>query len=263
MHIFEVIKEEAVYNILGHIRTCWNYTYPTGTALEEAVYRGLKPFYSDVRALGGPLTIVDVVKDTDAFDIKGAKQLGYVSKITKNSNLVENHFVEQTLSNNQIVKIKIPKDILAIVKRPNSDMERFNGDPMEILQKSLTQYETFARETTTKSNCQNLYSIVVLYEEDLEKGYRSIFFTLEKFSIPEIVSGKYIVKKDGTNSGYIGEDNTNSECYKLLGFNTGSVNSYKKYPCNRGILYTWTIDEDDKFIFDEQHINQIGSLRTI
>jgi len=263
MHIFEIISEQAVYNIIGHIKNCWNYTYPTGKALEEAIYRGLIPFYKNVQTLGGPHTIVDVLKDTDAFDIKGAKQLGFLKKIGTTSNQAENNFVEQTFPNGKKITVKIPRDILAIVKRPNADMEKFEGAPIDVLKKSIGEYETFARTTTAKAKCKNLYSIVVLYEEDKINGLRSIFFTLEEFSVPNIIQGRHISKKTGENAGYIGTDETNTTCYKLLGFNPASVNSYKKFVSNRGILYTWLINEDDSLTFDELNLEQNGFMHKI
>jgi hypothetical protein len=105
MHIFDVIQEEAVYIILGHCRKCWDYTYPTGKALEEAIYRGLKPFYPSIQSLGAPNTIVDVAKEKDAFDIKGGKKLAQLKKINKKSNHKENIFVEQILPG--VIKLKI------------------------------------------------------------------------------------------------------------------------------------------------------------
>ena len=263
MHIFQIISEESVYNILAHIRTCWNYTYPTGKALEEAVYRGLKPYYSKVQMEGGPLTLVDVFKDTDAFDIKGAKQLGFLQKLNGKSNKEKNNFFEEEFPNGKKIIVKVPKDVLAIIKRPNTDMEQFEGTPVDVLRRSLIEYQTFAKVTTQKSNCQNLYSIVVLYQEDQVKGFRSIFFTLEEFSVPDIDKGTRITKKNGDSAGYIGVDDTNSVCYKHVGFNPASVNSYKKYNCNRGILYTWLINEDDSLVFDKAYLEQNGSLRII
>jgi hypothetical protein len=263
MKFFEIISPHAVYNIIGHIKTCWNYTYPTGAALEEAIYRGLKSYYHDVRALGGPNTIVDVVKGNCAFDIKGAKQLGFINRLAANSNTADNVFVEQQLSDGKKIIVKIPRSVLAIVKRPNTDMQNFEGDPLSTLEKSLCEYKFFADTTTARAGCQDLYSIVVLYEEDLDRRLRSIFFTCSQFSIPIMANGRYILSEQNKNTGYIAVDATESVCYKLLRFNNGSVNSYKKFDTSQGILYTWSMDEVDDQCFDQSFIKKHGVITCI
>ena len=263
MHIFDIISEDAIYNIIGHIKNCWNYTYPSGAALEEAVYRGLKPYYENVRTLGGPTTIVDVTRNLDAFDIKGGKQLGLLSRMSSKSNKIDNDFIQETLPNGKKIIVKIPKSILAIVKRPNIDMKKFQSDPIKMAQKGIEEYANFADRTTKKDGCNKLYSLVVLYEEDKEKGFRSVFLTLEEFHVPSLTSADFITNKKDEKIGYLALDESNTVCYKILKFNNGSINSYKKFDCSRGILYTWTIDDDDGLIFNQEHVNKHGSLRIV
>jgi hypothetical protein len=87
MKLQEIFTDDCIQNILGHIRACWTYSSPTSKTLEEAIYRGIKPFYPDVKDLGGPTTIVDIAKGTQALDIKGGQQLGHLQKLGKAQNL--------------------------------------------------------------------------------------------------------------------------------------------------------------------------------
>ena len=89
------LTQSCINNILGHIKNCWNYDYPTGKTLETAIFRGIEPFYANAKLLGSPSTIVDVGKNNEAFDIKGCKKLGHMVKIVKSSNHVMNNFAEQ------------------------------------------------------------------------------------------------------------------------------------------------------------------------
>jgi hypothetical protein len=259
--LFDVLSDDAVYNIIGHCKKCWNYTYPTGTALEEAIYRGIKPFYKNSQSLGAPNTIVDVAKEKHGFDLKGSKSLGHVTKIAKSANCNDNIFVEQILPNALKIKVKVPKYITTMVQRPNVDMENWKGDPEKIINASIVNYKNFAISTTKSAGCDNLYSIVVLYGED--KGYRSIFVTLEEFSVAEIASAKHYLKQNKVNAGYIGLDKNGDVVYSLSPFNRGSINSYKKFKTSQGVLYTWPVEEIDDTIYDKAFLLDNGAIKII
>lgn len=263
MKLFDVLSKDAVYNIIGHCKKCWDYTYPTGKALEEAIYRGIKPFYKNSQSLGAPNTIVDVSKEKDAFDVKGGKKLGHLKKLSKSANDENNIFVEQILPNALKIKVKIPKNITTMIQRPNVDMKNWKGDPLKIIKSGISFYKNFAHTTTKKADCDNLFSVVVLYGEDEKKGYRSIFITLEEFSEPEIATAKYHLKKDGSHAGYNGFDSNGNIIYSLSPFNRGSVNSYKRFNTKQGVLYTWPIEENDPTIYDESSLRRAGAIRTI
>lgn len=256
-----IISVDAVYNILMHCRKCWDYTYPTGNALEEAIYRGLKPFYTDAQSLGAPNTIVDVSKQKDAFDVKGGKKIKHMKRITTSANYKENMFVDQILPNSHVVTVQIPKHLTTMVQRPNIDMKNWRGDPFDIIKKCVQYYKRFAEITTKKANCDNLFSIVVLYGE--HNGYRSIFMTLEEFSSPEIVTADLHLKKDGKKAGYIGYDAAGNIVYSLYPFNRGSVNSHKRFETNKGVLYTWPIKEDHPVIYNESDLVKDGSIEFV
>jgi hypothetical protein len=263
MKLTDILTENAIYNIIGHCKKCWDYTYPTGKALEEAIYRGLKPFYQDTQSLGAPNTIVDVAKNKEGFDAKGGKQLDHLMKIGKSANNDNNIFVEQILPNALKVKVKIPTHITTMVQRPSVDMENWKGDPVAIINKSIAGYQKFANDSIKAIGCKQLYSIVVLYGEDQKKGCRSLFFTLEDFSIPEIATAKHYLKKNGTNAGYLGLDNEGNVIYSLAAFNRGSVNSYKKFKTTKGFLYTWLIEEIDPVIYDKQFLEKDGTIQIV
>lgn len=263
MKLLDVISLDAIHNIVYHCKKCWDYTYPTSTALEEAIYRGLKPFYNDPKSLGAPNTIVDVSKEKDAFDVKGGKKLGHLKKLTKSANFDENIFAEQILPNALKIKVRIPKNIMTMVRRPNVDMENWVGDPLSIINKSIGDYEKFANGTTKKSGCDTLYTIVVLYGEDQEKGYRSIFLTLEDFSVPEIKDAKLLLGEDGKSKGYLGLDSDGNLNYRLSRFNRGSVNSDKRFDTSRGILYTWPIEVAEEYVGKLEDLLKDGAIRTI
>ena len=263
MKLFDVLPEDAVYNILGHCKKCWDYTYPTGKALEEAIYRGIKPFYKDSQSLGAPNTIVDVSKEKDALDIKGGKKLGHLKKLSKSANDTNNIFVEQILPNALKIKVKIPKYITTMIQRPDVDMENWKGNPSTIINKGINAYKKFADKTTKESGCDTLYSMVVLYGEDEKKGYRSLFITLEQFSEPEIATAKHHLKKDGSYAGYNGYDKDGNLIYSLSPFNRGSVNSYKRFDTKQGVLYTWPIEETDPTVYNESYLLKDGAIRTI
>jgi hypothetical protein len=263
MKLFDVLSEDAVYNTIAHCKKCWDYTYPTGKALEEAIYRGIKPFYKNTRSLGAPNTIVDVSKETDAFDIKGGKKLGHLKKLSKSANDETNIFVEQILPNALKIKIKIPKNITTMVQRPNVDMKNWKGDPLRTIKASISFYKNFANTTTKKANCDNLFSIIMLYGEDEKKGYRSLFITLENFSEPEIATATHYLKKDGSYAGYNGFDKDGNLIYSLSPFNRGSVNSYKRFDTNQGVLYTWPIEENNPTIYDEAFLLKDGAIKIV
>lgn len=263
MKLFDILSKEAIYNIIGHCKKCWDYTYPTGKALEEAIYRGIKPFYKNSQSLGAPNTIVDVSKEKDAFDIKGKKKLGHLKRLSKSSNKENNIFVEQILPNALRIKVKIPKNITTMVQRPNVDMENWKGDPLKIIKASISYYKNFAHTTTKKVNCDNLFSVVVLYGEDEKKVYRSLFITLEEFSEPEIALAKYHLKKDKSYAGYNGFDKDGNIIFSLTPFNRGSVNCNKIFNTNQGVLYTWPIEETDPTIYDEFYLLKDGAIKII
>lgn len=257
-----LICEEALHNILGHIRKCWDYTYPTGSALEEAIYRGLKPFYNKVESLGSPKTLTDIRKDKDAFDVKGAKKLGHIRKIQSNSNSEENNFVEQQLPNRKKITVRIAKSVYTQVRRPKVDLKNYKGDALKILQEQINEYHQFALKTTTKDGCENIISIVCQYGED--KGFRSVYLSVEPFKNIQIVSADIAYQqKSGKPNGYRGFDNKGNEVVSLSSFNRGSANMCKKFRTDTGILYTWAKEDSQEVIYTKHDLSNIGAVKII
>lgn len=261
--ITQVISEQCIYNILGHIKSCWKYDYPTGGTLETAVYLGIKPFYSDARQLGSPSTIVDVGKERDAFDIKGCKVLGHVNKTMKSSNHDKNVFVKQSVPNVGNVHIRIPLSIITQVRRPKVDLKGYKGSAQKSLDEQVDDYQSFAFRTRDKDGYDRLFSMVLLYGIDTNKGFKSAFLTLTEFDIPKIA--KYSIGKNGKDvpCSYQGIDAAGSQVFVLSSFNKGSSNFYKRFSTSKGVLMTWPIEEENPFIYTKQILEESTGIQII
>jgi hypothetical protein len=257
----KIISDECLYNILGHIKNCWTYGYPSGTTLENAIFEGLKPFYPSAKNLGSPSTIVDTAKEDDAFDVKGRKVLGHLKRITGGSNYEDNQFVEQTIPNFGKIKVRIPKSVITQVRRPKVDLKGYKGDAEKILNEQIEDYLKFAFETTNKDGYKNLYSVVVLY--GIDKGYKSIFLTIEKFSLPK--SSKFSIgqKENSEPCSYDSYDSNGKLLYKLSSFNKGSSNFYKVFETSKGTLVTWPVEEQSDFVYTKDYIEKTSAIQTV
>jgi hypothetical protein len=223
----DVISNKCLYNILGHIKKCWVYGYPTGTTLENAIFEGFKPFYLDAKKLGSPSTIVDTAKEDDAFDVKGKKALGHYVKLTRGSNHLDNRFVEQNVPGFGTIIVRIPNSIITQVRRPKVDLEEYEGNAEQILNEQIKDYQEFAFNTTRKDGYTNLYSIVVLY--GIDKGYKSVFLTVEPFSTPASVTFSTGKNENGDPCSYDGYDSNGTLRFKLSSFNKGSSNLNRRF----------------------------------
>jgi len=261
--ITKIITDECLYNILGHIKSCWKYDYPTGGTLETAVYLGMKPFYPNAKQLGSPSTIVDVGKDKDALDIKGCKVLGHVNKIVKSSNHDKNIFVKQNVPNVGEIYIRIPLSIITQVRRPKVDLKGYKGDPKKSLDEQIEDYKSFAFRTTDKDGYEKLFSMVLLYGIDYKKGFKSAFLTLTEFDIPKIAS--YAVGKNGKGipCSYQGSDKDGNQVFALSSFNKGSSNFYKRFSTSRGALMTWPVEEENPSIYTKESLEMNAGIQII
>ena len=255
-----IFPEEVIYNILGHIKRCWDYTYPTGEALEEAFYRGLKSFYSDARSLGSANTIVDVAQGSKAFDIKGSKQLGHFHKISPTANIDDNWFVDVDTGKGPI-KVKISKSVTTIVRRPQVDLENFTGDSAAILAAQIAEYTNFAFTTTARDGCNDLYSVVLQYGQD--RGFKSVFLNIQKFSNVVVESTETHLKKNGVPNAYVGLDGSGDTAFLLYSFNRGSTNFYKTFLIESGYLFTWPEEDYDPTIYTKELLNDIGTVTVV
>lgn len=256
-----IISIECVYNILGHIKNCWTYGYPTGATLENAIFEGLKPFYPDAENLGSPLTIVDTAKEDDAFDIKGKKVLGHLDNLTKAANHEDNQFVQQNVPNFGEITVRIPRSVITQVRRPKVDLKEYKGDAKKILTEQIKDYLGFAFKTTSKDGYIDLYSIVVLY--GIDKGCKSIFLTVEKFSTP--ASAKFSIgkKENGDPCSYDSYDSNGKLVFKLSSFNKGSSNLNKTFETTHGILLTWPVEEQSDDLYTKDTLEKTSAIQTV
>lgn len=259
-----ILTEDCITNVLGHIKACWRYDYPTGKTLENAFFEGIKPFYSDANALGAPSTIVDVGKESTAFDIKGCKVLGHVKKEVKSSNLEKNIFIEQNVPGKGRIKIRIPQSVLTQVRRPKVDLMGYQGDPKSSLDEQISDYHQFAMTTTSKDGYQELFSVVLLYGIDEKKGFKSVFLSIDKFNIPEVVDYEVGTKEDKkTPCSYQGKGKNGEIVFSLSSFNKGSSNFHKRFYVSSGHLMTWPIEEQTPIIFTKDDLEQHCAIQTI
>ena len=254
----DVISNKCLYNILGHIKNCWTYGYPTGTTLENAIFEGFKPFYLDAKKLGSPSTIVDTAKGDDAFDVKGKKALGHYVKLTRGSNHLDNRFVEQNVPGFGTIIVRIPNSIITQVRRPKVDLEEYEGNAEQILNEQIKDYQEFAFNTTRKDGYTNLYSIVVLY--GIDKGYKSVFLTVEPFSTPASVTFSTGKNENGDPCSYDGYDSNGTLRFKLSSFNKGSSNLNRTFDTRRGILLTWPVEEESNQIFTKGTLEETSAI---
>ena len=256
-----IITDECLHNILGHIKNCWTYGYPSGTTLENAIFEGLKPFYPSAKNLGSPSTIVDTAKEDDAFDVKGRKVLGHLKRLTGSANHADNQFIEQNIPNFGKIKVRVPRSVITQVRRPKVDLKGYKGNPEEILNEQIKDYQSFAFETTSKDGYKNLYSVVVLY--GIDKGYKSVFLTIEKFSTPSSTRFSVGKKENGEPCSYDSYDQNNKLVFKLSSFNKGSSNFYKTFETSQGTLLTWPVEEKSDFVYTKGYIEKTSAITTI
>lgn len=259
----KIFSDDCVSNIVGHIKACWEYDYPTGKTLENAIFKGIKPFYADAKALGSPNTIVDVGKEKQAFDIKGSKTLKHLKKKNENSNDENNIFIQQTIPNYGKILVKIPRYIHTQVRRPKVDLKSFTGSAQKTLDDQIKDYHSFAMQTTNRDGFNELISIVLLYGIDDKRGLKSVYLTAEKFNIPTVAS--YVVghSKKGTPNAYIGLDKNNEKVFSLSSFNRGSSNFYKTFYIQKGLLVTWEVEEEDPKIYTKKELEKICAIDSI
>lgn len=257
----DIFSDDCLYNIIGHIKNCWTYGYPSGTTLENAIFEGIRPFYSNAKKLGSSFTIVDTAKDNDALDVKGRKVLGHLKRITAGANHQDNQFVEQVVPNFGKIKVRIPRSVITQVRRPKVDLKGYKGDAKNILNEQIKDYQNFAFETTNKDGYKNLYSVVVLY--GIDKGYKSIFLTIEKFSTPKAVKFSVGIKENGDPCSYDAHDLNGKLVFKLSSFNKGSSNFSKTFQTTNGILVTWPVEAESDFVYTRNYIEETSAIKTV
>lgn len=261
--MINILSTDCLYNVLGHVMKSWQYTYPSGTTLESAIYEGMRPFYPDARLLGSPATITDVSKDKDAFDVKGRKVLSHLKKVSVTSNLDDNVFAKQKVPDHGEILVRIPHATITQVRRPKVDLKGYKGDAKKILDAQIQDYQQFAVTTSTKDGCDQIYSLVLLYGIDETKGFKSVFLSIEPFGVPQPVRYETGYKKNGKPCEYRAYDQDNQVIFSLSSFNKGSSNFYKAFQTDHGMLMTWPIEAKDERIFTKDYLEQFAALQTL
>ena len=157
--------------------------------------------------------------------------------------------------------MRIPRSVTTQVRRPKVDLKNYKGNPKKTIDDQIKDYYQFAVETTNKDGYKELYSVVLLY--GIDKGYKSIFLTLEKFNIPNVVSSSIGTKQDGTPCAYHGLDNEGNTVFSLSSFNKGSSNFYKRFETTNGLLMTWPEEENNPTIFTKKDLEKDCAITKI
>lgn len=262
----DILSDECIYNILGHLKRCWDYSYPTGTTLETAIYRGIKAFYPDTRLLGSPLTMTDVGKENHAFDIKGKNEIGHLQKLNKKSNQEINNFYTQILPSGEKIIVKVPKTIKTMARRPKVKLNNYKNDAEKTLKAQIQDYHKFAVTTTTKDGYSDIYTMICVYGQN--HGFKSVFLSVEKFTVPECTSfvvGKSVERKTKQlkDSEYQAIDADGNVIFTLKQFSASSANMYKQFSTKQGILMTWNEEDEDSFVFTKQDLEQHSALKIV
>lgn len=232
-----MINQEIANNIFYHIELCWDYTYPTGQALETAIARGLSPFF-DVQQLGSPNTITDVKADDVAIDIKGNKTLKLIKKITAATNTRDNNLVPWHVDG-ATVYLSVPKSVITQVRRPTVDLNNYENAASHTLKEQIDEYKTFAVVKSRADGCKCIVSFVVQYGMHQDKKFATL--TVNEFEMPEIADfATQQSTETGKNNAYVARDKQGRVLYKLKSFNLGSSNMYKRFSTEEFYYRAWS-----------------------
>lgn len=241
------ITNEIAHNIFYHVEKCWDYVYPTGQALETAIYRGFLPFYNIVEHHGSPTTIVDVKVCDKALDIKGVKKLNIVKKLSKRRNA--DYAWREHMVNQDKYYLGIPNSIMTQVRRPKVDLQGYKGNCEEIMTDQLADYKNFAETTAAKAGCNSIYSLVGLYQYHEKYKVKAFSLSLLEFFVdtPE----KYVTEK----KSYLGIKDGETY-FKLASFNAGSSNLEKRFVVKAEYSRMWS-DEQRHDLFEKHSVDNL------
>jgi hypothetical protein len=234
-----MINQEIANHIFLHIGRCWDYCYPTGQALETAIFRGLQPFF-ETKQLGSPSTITDVKADDVSIDAKGNKTLKILNKITKGTNTKDYNILELQVHGKKVY-LSVPKSLVTQVRRPKVDLQNYAGDAQLTLEEQIEEYKTFALVKSKNDGCSKVMSFVVQYIE--QSNTKAATLTVSEFDIPEVE--KYFTKKDskGKNKEYVGLNADGEEVFALSSYNKGSSNMYKRFRTEQFYYRVWKSED--------------------
>jgi hypothetical protein len=229
------ITQEIAHNIFYHVEKCWDYVYPTGQALETAVYRGFLPFYDLVEHHGSPSTIVDVKVMDNALDIKGVKRLNIVKKMTNHQNQDDYVWQEHMVKNSKYY-LGIPKSVMTQVRRPTVDLQGYKGDCEKIISEQIEDYKNFAESSAARADCNKIYSIVGLYQYHKKLKIKAFSLSMLEFAVE--TPDKYVTEK----KSYLAYKDDETQ-FKLSSFNTGSSNFEKRFKVTAQYSRLWSDEQ--------------------
>jgi hypothetical protein len=235
-------RNQLITNIFGNMNECWQWGNPTGVLLEKIVVRSAEIMYPKTEHLGAGTTIVDVKIGKLALDVKGSKGIGFLKRKPTNNKTLANYNIFPYEHNGKQLWVKVPRYTVTQIRRPSVELKNWEGNAKEILTEQIQEYESFAHRTTTEAGCSKLFSLVVLYGEydGLVAGYASIKpFTVE-----------YPTKFETNGKKYNGFDDDGNETFSISAMNAGSINTYKRFDTQNGILKIWKKKDSPNVNYD-------------
>ena len=236
-------RQQVITNIFGNMNECWQWDNPTGSLLEKIVVRSAETMYPKTEHLGSGSTVVDVKIGKLALDVKGSKKIGFLKKKPTNNKTLANYNIFPYEHDGKKLWVKVPKYTVTQIRRPSVELQEWKGDAKSILTEQIKEYEDFAHRTIAEDECSKLLSLVVLYgeHENLVAGYVSIKpFTVE-----------YQVAYTAKAKSYIGLDKDGNETFSISAMNKGSINTYKRFDTQHGVLKVWEKKPTPSVNYDE------------
>jgi hypothetical protein len=223
-----LITKEVAVNIAWHTQLAWAYSVPNDSTGELVITHGLKPFYPDAEQRGGSTTIVDIKVNNIAYDVKCRDVLSVFTKERSSKQLArapgKTYFPVDDLW------VSRPASVLSPVRRPNVELENYQGDCQRIITEQIAEYKQYADRTVAKAGCTELRSLIFLYGE--KNGYKSIYIDEQPFTTP--VPTFYESEKS-----YRALDANHKLLYEISDYSKGSTNFNKRFDCNSGYLFVW------------------------
>lgn len=251
-----IISEDAIYNLYGQILDIDKRGLdPTGKNLESVIFQSLRPFYKDVQLLGSPSTIVDIGLGSTALDVKSSKTINHLSRVGKSST---SRYIKEHNNRNGSTMVAIDTSIMTPVRRPNVNLQNYQGDPSVILKKQIEEYKDFAFNSLAKGNFKELYSLILQYGKS--DSFFSVKAVVTPFSIPDVVSYHTGHNTDGTPNSYYGLDEKGIRVFEIRSFNRGSSNLIKRFDTSGGISFTWNIEHEQSKARTKDYLLEHGTL---
>jgi hypothetical protein len=224
---------------------------PNDTTSEIIIACGFKPFYSDTEPRGGSTTIVDVKVGKVAYDVKARDVLNVFTK-ERSEKQRANAPGQQYFKIQDGLYVGRPNCVHSPVRRPNVELENYQGDCRRILTEQIQEYRDYADRTTNEAGCNELRSLLFLYGQG--SGYKAIYIEEQLFATPKPASFT-------TGKGYYAHDASGQQLYQILDYSKGSSNFNKRFDCNnQGFLFVWPAENLEETAQGLVHWGSNGGL---